>query len=315
MVNRRHLRIKVLQALYAYFQSNEDDYRRTEKELLTSVEKMYDLYVYLLMTFGELKHVALLRSEDAKNKLRPTENDINPNLKFIDNKVIEILENCAELRSASEQRKTNWVGDVNREMFRKMFIAIKDSETYFSFMNNEVRGFEEDKAFVLALFKEEIANSSILYNFFEEKNIGWIDDIDLMCSMVIKTIKSFSEEGPNQLLDLYKDPVDEKQFIVTLLRKSILNDEENSKLIEKLTDNWELERIAKMDVILMNMAITELQEFPNIPKKVTLNEYIEISKFYSTPKSNTFINGVLDKAISQLEKEGKIKKMGRGLIQ
>ncbi len=315
MVNRRHLRIKVLQALYAYFQSNEDDYRRTEKELLTSIEKMYDLYVYLLMTFGELKHVALLRSEDAKNKLRPTENDINPNLKFIDNKVIEILENCNDLRSASEQRKTNWVGDVNREMFRKMFLAIKDSETYFSFMNNEVSGFEEDKAFVLALFKEEIANSPILYNFFEEKSIGWLDDIDLMCSMVIKTIKSFTEEGPNQLLDLYKDPIDEKQFIVTLLRKSIMNDDENSKLIEKLTDNWELERIAKMDVILMNMAITELQEFPNIPKKVTLNEYIEISKFYSTPKSNTFINGVLDKAISQLEKEGKIKKVGRGLIQ
>lgn len=315
MVNRRHLRIKVLQALYAYFQSNEDDYRRTEKELLTSVEKMYDLYVYLLMTFGELKHVALLRSEDAKNKLRPTENDINPNLKFIDNKVIEILENCNDLRSASEQRKTNWVGDVNREMFRKMFLAIKDSETYFSFMNNEVSGFEEDKAFVLALFKEEIANSPILYNFFEEKSIGWLDDIDLMCSMVIKTIKTFTEEGPNQLLDLYKDPIDEKQFIVTLLRKSIMNDDENSKLIEKLTDNWELERIAKMDVILMNMAITELQEFPNIPKKVTLNEYIEISKFYSTPKSNTFINGILDKAISQLEKEGKIKKMGRGLIQ
>jgi N utilization substance protein B len=315
MINRRHLRIKVLQALYAYFQSNEENYRKTENELLASVEKMYDLYIFLLLTFGELKHIAEMRSEEAKNKIRPKEEDIHPNRKFMDNKIVAILENHPELRSLSEQRKVNWVGDVNREMFRKMYLAIKDSETFFSFMNNEIDGFEEDKAFAITLFKEEIANSPLLFNFFEEKSISWLDDIDLMCSMVIKTLKSFTEEGPNTILDLYKDPTDEKQFIVTLLRKSIMNDEENSKLIEKLTDNWELERIAKMDVILMNMAITELQEFPNIPKKVTLNEYIEISKFYSTPKSNTFINGILDKAIFQLEKEGKIKKAGRGLMQ
>jgi transcription antitermination protein NusB len=315
MVNRRHLRIKVLQALYAYFQSNEENYRRTENELLASVEKMYELYLFLLLSFGELKHIALMRSEDAKNKIRPTETDLNPNLKFINNSIISLLENSGELRSISEQKKINWVGDANREMFRKMFLTIKESETYFTYMNNELTGFEEDKAFMIALFKEEIANSPLIYNFFEEKSIHWLDDIDLMCSMVLKTIKSFTEEGPNRLLDLYKDPVDEKQFIVTLLRKSIMNDDENSKLIEKLTDNWELDRIAKMDVILMNMAITELQEFTNIPKKVTLNEYIEISKFYSTPKSNLFINGILDKAISQLEKEGKIKKAGRGLMQ
>lgn len=315
MVNRRHLRIKVLQALYAYFQSNEENYRRTENELLASVEKMYELYLFLLLSFGELKHIALMRSEDAKNKIRPTETDLNPNLKFINNSIIALLENSGELRSISEQKKINWVGDANREMFRKMFLTIKESETYFTYMNNELTGFEEDKAFMIALFKEEIANSPLIYNFFEEKSIHWLDDIDLMCSMVLKTIKSFTEEGPNRLLDLYKDPVDEKQFIVTLLRKSIMNDDENSKLIEKLTDNWELDRIAKMDVILMNMAITELQEFTNIPKKVTLNEYIEISKFYSTPKSNLFINGILDKAISQLEKEGKIKKAGRGLMQ
>ena len=315
MVNRRHLRIKVLQTLYAYFQSNEDNYRKAENELLTSIERMYDLYVSLLLTFGELKHIAFLRMEDAKNKLQPQESDLNPNLKFVNNKIIEILENNAELRSLSETRKVNWIGDVNREMFRKMFLTIKDSETFFSYMNNDVTGFEEDKAFILALFKEEIANSPLLFNYFEEKSISWLDDIDLMCAMVLKTIKSFSEEGPNRLLELYKDPVDEKQFIVTLLRKSIINETENSKLIESLTDNWELDRIAKMDVLLMNMAITELQEFSNIPKKVTLNEYIEISKFYSTPKSNTFINGILDKAIAQLEKEGKIKKVGRGLMQ
>jgi transcription antitermination protein NusB len=314
MINRRHLRVKVLQALYAYFQSDEENYRRTENELLGSIEKIYDLYIFLLLTFPELKHISLLRMEDARNKMRPTEEDLHPNRKFVDNKIIEIIENHPELRTESEQRKVNWVGDVNREMFRKMFLAIKDSETFFNFMNNGVTGFEEDKAFMVALFKEEIANSPLLYNFFEEKSIGWLDDIDLMCSMVLKTIKSFTEEGPNSILPLYKDPLDEKQFLTTLLRKSIIHEEENSKLIESLTDNWELDRIAKMDVILMNMAITELQEFPSIPKKVTLNEYIEISKFYSTPKSNTFINGILDKAVDHLQAEGKIKKVGRGLM-
>jgi transcription antitermination protein NusB len=314
MINRRHLRVKVLQALYAYFQSDEENYRRTENELLGSIEKIYDLYIFLLLTFPELKHISLLRMEDARNKMRPTEEDLHPNRKFVDNKIIEIIENHPELRAESEQRKVNWVGDVNREMFRKMFLAIKDSETFFNFMNNGVTGFEEDKAFMVALFKEEIANSPLLYNFFEEKSIGWLDDIDLMCSMVLKTIKSFTEEGPNSILPLYKDPLDEKQFLTTLLRKSIIHEEENSKLIESLTDNWELDRIAKMDVILMNMAITELQEFPSIPKKVTLNEYIEISKFYSTPKSNTFINGILDKAVDHLQAEGKIKKVGRGLM-
>jgi transcription antitermination protein NusB len=315
MINRRHLRVKVLQALYAYFQSDEENYGETEKRLLRSIEQMYDLYLLLMLTFPELKQIASLRMEDARNKLRPSQEDLNPNRKFVDNRIIELIENHPGLRVESEQRKVNWVGDVNREMFRKMFLTIKDSETYFNFMNNGQSGFDEDKAFMVALFKEEIANSPLLYNFLEEKSIGWLDDIDLMCSMVLKTIKSFTEEGPNSILPLYKDPVDERGFITTLLRKSIINEEVNSKLIESLTDNWELDRIAKMDVILMNMALTELMEFPSIPKKVTMNEYIEISKFYSTPKSNTFINGILDKAADQLIAEGKIKKVGRGLME
>lgn len=314
MLNRRHLRIKVLQTLYAYFQTNEDDYVKTEQAMIATVDKIYELYLLLLLSFGELKSVAENRIEDAKTKIRPSEEEKNPNRKFIDNKVIGILENSKELRSVSESRKVNWAGDVNREMFKKMHASIRESEVYFEHMNNDVEGYEEDLSFAIAIFKEEIANSPLMLNFFEEKNIQWIDDIDLVCSMVIKTLKTFTEEGKNELLPLYKDPVDEKQFISTLLRKSIMRNDENMKLIDELTDNWELDRIAKMDLILMNMAITELIEFPNIPKKVTLNEYIEISKFYSTPKSNTFINGILDKAIERLEKEKKIKKVGRGLL-
>lgn len=315
MLNRRHLRIKVLQALYAYFQSDESSYARTEKELMQSVERIYDLYIFLLLTFSEIKDIAENRIEESKKKLRPTDEDLAPNLKLIQNKLIQAIENSKDLRLLSEQRKVNWVGDENREMFRKIFLTIRESETYMDHMNNGLEGFEEDKNFVLDLFKAEIANSEILYNYFEEKSIFWIDDIDLTCSMVIKTIKQMEEGEPLVLLPLYKPNDDEQDFIRDLMRKTIDNNSENEALIDELTDNWELERIAKMDIILMKMAITELQIFSNIPTKVTLNEYIEISKFYSTPKSNGFINGVLDKAIARLSKDKKIQKIGRGLME
>ncbi len=314
MLNRRHLRIKVLQALYAYFQSNEDNFRRTENELMQAVERIQDLYLYLLLTFSEIKVIAENRIEENTKKIRPTEEDLNPNTKFIDNKIILMLEENKELRRLSEERKVNWIGDEHHEMFRKMFLTIKDSEIYFEYMNIEARTFEDDKAFALELFKVEIANSELLYNFFEEKSIHWIDDIDLACSMVLKTLKTANEGEVLELLPLYKVDDDEQDFIRDLLRKTISMDKENEVLIDDLTKNWELDRIAKMDVILMKMAITELQVFSNIPTKVTLNEYIEISKFYSTPKSNGFINGILDKAIDRLQAEKKIVKIGRGLM-
>lgn len=313
MLNRRHLRVKVLQSLYAYFQSKDGDMAVSEKELMTSVDRIYDLYLYLLLTFEELKSQGIHRIDENKKKIRPKDEDLNPNRKFVDNKLISILEEHSLLRTSSEDRKVNWVGDENQEMFRKMYLGMRESETYFEFMNNDSNGFDEDMAFAIAIFKTDIANSPLLYNFFEEKSIHWMDDIDLACSMVIKTLKSFEEEGDNKILPLYKDKEDETEFIRQLLRKTILMDSESEKLIDELTSNWELDRIAKMDVILMKMAIAELQIFNNIPTKVTLNEYIEISKYYSTPKSNGFINGVLDKAISRLEKDGLITKVGRGL--
>lgn len=313
MLNRRHLRIKVLQSLYAFYQSKDDEYVKFEKELFSSIDRIYDLYLYLLLTFSELKTQAERRIEDNKKKILPTEEDLNPNLKFVENKVVALLESNEGLRRISETRKVNWLGDENQEMFRKMFLQIRESETYFEFMNNEGKEFEDDMAFAVALFKTEIANFPLLYNYFEERDIHWLDDIDLACSMVLKTVKSFTPEGKNEIMPLYKDEADEKEFIQLLFRKTILMDEESEKLIDELTSNWELDRIAKMDIILMKMAIAEFQIFNNIPTKVTLNEYIEISKFYSTPKSNGFINGVLDKAIARLEKEGKIKKVGRGL--
>ena len=314
MLNRRHLRIKVLQILYAFFQSKEIDVVKAQNELLLSVERMYDLYLYLLLTIPELKRAAETNNENRKNKLRPNESDLLPNLKWVENSLILKIEESKELNKVSSARKVNWLGAENQEIFRKMFLQVKDSETYFEFMENGLKDFEEDKKFALALFKNEIINSEFLHNYIEDKSIYWLDDIDLCCSMALKTLKTAAPDKEISILSLYKEDDDEKEFILNLCRNTIEMDVENEKLIEILAVNWEVDRIAKMDVLLLKMALVELQTCTSIPTKVTMNEYIEISKFYSTPKSNLFINGILDKAISQLTKEKKIKKIGRGLV-
>jgi N utilization substance protein B len=314
MLNRRHLRIKVLQLLYAYFQSEEDNFPKAEKELILTIERMYDMYLYLLLSLSELKRAAENKVAYKKKKIRPSEDDLHPNLKFVENQLIQLVENSSSLKALCEKRKINWMGVENQELFRKMFQHTLENETYFDYLHNNLSGFEEDRAFALSIFKEDIANSELLYNFFEEKSINWLDDLDLCCSMVLKSLKGIKIEEEFIPMPLFKENDDEKEFVIELFRKTIINNEENEKLIAELADNWELDRIAKMDMFLLKMGLTELQIFPSIPTKVTLNEYIEISKFYSTPKSNLFINGILDKAIGKLTLAKKIVKTGRGLI-
>lgn len=315
MLNRRHLRIKVLQMLYSYFNDEDStDIQLTEKNLLNSIERIYDLYIYLLLSFPVVREVALNKQDERKKKLRPTKEDLYPNLKFVDNKIISLIIDSVDLSQLSENRKINWDNDEKREIYRKIFIEIEKSEVYFEHMNNDEKGFEADRNFLIQLFKAEIANSPLIYDFFEDEDIHWMDDIDLACSMVIKTIKN-TKEDTFDIMPLYKANDDEKAFICTLLKETIKKDAENELMIENLVENWEFERIAKMDVLLLKMAITELQCFETIPTKVSINEYIEISKYYSTPKSNVFINGILDKSVNLLSKENKINKSGRGLIQ
>lgn len=315
MLNRRHLRIKVLQMLYSYFNDEDStDIQLAEKNLLNSIERIYDLYIYLLLSFPVVREVALNKQDERKKKLRPTKEDLYPNLKFVDNKIISLITNSVDLNQLSENRKINWDNDEKREIYRKIFIEIEKSEVYFEHMNNDEKGFEADRNFLIQLFKAEIANSPLIYDFFEDEDIHWMDDIDLACSMVIKTIKN-TKEDTFDIMPLYKANDDEKAFICTLLKETIKKDAENELMIENLVENWEFERIAKMDVLLLKMAITELQCFETIPTKVSINEYIEISKYYSTPKSNVFINGILDKSVNLLSKENKINKSGRGLIQ
>lgn len=301
--------------LYSYFNDEDStDIQLAEKNLLNSIERIYDLYIYLLLSFPVVREVALNKQDERKKKLRPKKEDLYPNLKFVDNKIISLIMDSVDLNQLSEKRKINWDNDEKREIYRKIFIEIEKSEVYFEHMNNDEKGFEADRNFLIQLFKAEIANSPLIYDFFEDEDIHWMDDIDLACSMVIKTIKNTNEDTFD-IMPLYKANDDEKAFICTLLKETIKKDAENELMIENLVENWEFERIAKMDVLLLKMAITELQCFETIPTKVSINEYIEISKYYSTPKSNVFINGILDKSVNLLSKENKINKSGRGLIQ
>mgnify|MGYP006207584661 FL=1 len=315
MLNRRHLRIKVLQALYAFSLSKNENTVAGEKELLHSVNKMYHMYIYFLLIFDDLSNFANIRIEDAKRKRIPTKENLNPNMRFVDNKLIAQLRVNVSLKKASEKSSANWVGDVEQDMLKKMFIYLSETDMFLDYMQKESSDYKSDKNFIVQLFKKEICNFELMHNFFEDRSIYWQDDMDHVCSMVLKTLKSFEEDTDEfgLISELYKD--DEKDYIIQLFHKSVKLESENLKMIDSYTKNWDSDRLAKMDILLMNLAITEAKEFSSIPLKVTLNEYIEISKFYSTPKSNGFINGVLDKVFMELKNDGAIKKVGRGLME
>lgn len=304
-----------MQALYAFFQSDNKDMAKGERELFVGIDKIYDLYIYQLAFLVELQHVANVLSEDAKNKKLPTSNDLNPNLKFIENKFITQLAENIHLKREMNNRKISWNNEF--ELVKKVFNNIKANEEYAKYMALTDNSYQTHADFAMEIFKENIADFELLNHFYEEKNLNWGDDIYLVNPMVVKTIESFHDNAQPDfaLLPLYKDKEEDEQFIKDLFRQTILMEPETKKLIADKTKNWEVERIAMMDVLLMKMALTEILHFPSIPVKVTLNEFIEISKIYSTPKSKVFINGILDKLLLDLKTEGRLNKVGRGLME
>jgi len=315
MLNRRHIRIKILHMLYAMGQSGGRTIAKAEKELFLSIEKMYEMYVYCLLVMTYIRDVGEKKIEDNKNKRLPTEEDLNPNMRFVENKLLKQLDANKSLKAASEKKKVSWTGEG--ELIRKFYKNLRESEEYQSYMSAAENDYAADKEIVVRFFKRHLINLESFQSFFDEKSIFWSDDLDIVASMAIKTFKNFEEDSDEftPILSLWKDPEDEIEFAKTLFRKTLTQAAEHNELIKAHTDNWEVERIAMMDMILMRMALTEAREFNQIPLKVTLNEYIEISKYYSTPKSSNFINGVLDKLFSQLKEAGTINKVGRGLVQ
>lgn len=313
MISRRILRIKVLQILYAYYTADLKDIRKAEKELQFSVNKSFELYQLLLLSILEIRDYAVSRIELAKNKLRPSYEDINPNEKFINNALINQLAVNNNLNKYCRDTGISWV--QYPELIKNLYNGLVKTEYYINYMKSENTSYDEDKKIVLYIYSELIAENEDLPQILEEMSIYWNDDMDYIISMIIKTIKSFKESdgAEKKLMSVFKNEED-KDFLIRLYRQSIINQEFSLKLIQETANNWDVERIAFLDTLIMQMAITEFIEFQSIPTKVTLNEYLDIAKYYSTEKSNSFINGILDKILITLRNENKIKKTGRGLI-
>jgi N utilization substance protein B len=286
---------------------------RSEKELHFNIDKAYELYHYLLLLIIDVVMYAESRIEIGRNKRIPTQEDLNPNMRFIDNRLVEQLRNNDSLLRFIDQHKLNWTNYP--ELIKEIYLKIVESEEYAAYMKSEASGYAEDKKLNTQIYTNIIFPNEELSSILEEQSIYWNDDLEFITSMIIKTFRKFKEDdgADKNLMGLYKNSED-KDYVVKLFRQTILNRDEYVEYIKINTRNWDLERIAFMDILIMQMAIAELVAFPSIPIKVTLNEFLEISKFYSTSKSNVFINGVLDKVMLQLKDEKKILKAGRGLI-
>lgn len=304
-----------MQALYGFFQSDTKDLARSERELFAGIEKVYDLYVYQLALLIELRHVAESILEDAKDKHLPTAADLNPNKRFVENKLLMQLAENIHLKREINNRKISWNNEF--ELVKRIYNTVKVSEVYAKYMSDAEHSYKTDREFIAEIFKEFIADFELVNHIYEERHLHWGDDIYLINPMVVKTIEMFQEDSAPDLplMTLYKDREDDMDFVKDLFRQTAIRNEDNEKLIGDKTKNWEVERIALMDVLLMKMAITEVLHFSNIPVKVTLNEFIEISKMYSTPKSKIFINGILDKLVADFKRDNMLNKMGRGLME
>lgn len=312
MLTRRHIRVKVMQSLYAYSQSENDNLKLEEKFLLKSMDEMYDLYLLMLSLFVEIKDYAEDYLEKSQQKHLPSEEDVDPNRKFVNNELILQLEKNDALNSALETRKlNNWKNDD--EYVSILWAEIRKSELFEKYMSTRTSSFKEDKEFVIAAFREIIAPNDKLYDYLEDKKITWVDDLPLVNTAIVKMLQKSAAGKEQALTRLFKSS-DDKEYAIELFRKTLLNGESLANEMEGKTPNWDKERIADLDTILIKMAICEFLKFPSIPVKVTINEYLEIAKEYSTPKSSIFINGILDKLSKEYRENGKLNKMGRGLM-
>jgi len=313
MISRRLLRIKAMMALYAYNRREDGNLEQAEKELMFSINKTYDLYHLILLLVMEVADVAAEKIDQALQKRMPTPEDLNPKRRFIDNQVIAQLRRNKTFNSYISSKKLSWTNysHIPRLMYSKMLLWKK----YEGYMSSEEQGYSSDRKFIISLITELFATSEDLETNFEEQSIYWNDDTEYVTVMIEKTLKKFKAGSGEdaEIMPLFKNREDE-EFVKLLFRKAVLHTDECKVLIDNNTTNWEVERIALMDIIVMQLAITEILEFPEIPVKVTLNEYIEIAKYYCTSKSSTFVNGILDNIVKEIREKGRFNKSGRGLV-
>jgi len=303
-----------MQSIYAMHQNGSDSIEKEEKFLLYSIDNLLDLYLIMLSSLIEIGKKEAVFIEKSSQKHITTAEERNPNKKFINNSIFQILTENNSLSIALENRKiTNW--ELNDDYIIILLHVIKKSDLYKNYMSNAVNDFEEDKQFILDVFMEIIAPNEKLYDYLEDNKLTWIDDIPVVNTQIIKQLKQLksSKDEAFRVPKIYKDQED-KEFVTDLFRKTVLNERELAKEYVDKTPNWDSERIAEIDTIVLKMAICEFIKFPSIPVKVTINEYLEIAKEYSTPKSSIFINGILDNLVKEFETNNKLNKIGRGLM-
>ena len=301
-----------MQSIYAMHQKNSEDLEKEEKFLIQSIDNIQDLYLIMLSTLTEIRKKEIVFLEASSKKHLATPEEKNPNPKFINNAVLLQLEENSSLSIALEKRKiNNW--SLNDDYILILLHDIKQSDLYAKYISNRKNSFEEDKQFVVDVFTELIAPNEKLYEYLEDNKLTWTDDIPVVNTQIQKQLKQLSEKDEFRVVKLYKDEED-KEFVGNLFRKTVLNELELAKEYIDKTPNWDADRIAEIDTIILKMAICEFLKFPSIPIKVTINEYLEIAKEYSTPKSSIFINGILDNLVKEFQNEDKIKKTGRVLM-
>lgn len=312
MLSRRHLRIRVMQALYAWYQTDERHLGTSIDNLFKGTSRSYDLYLYLLNLLVELADEEERYLADLPPRMTAAEFQHKESLTqnaFIAYLKQEHFQNLVKSRHIANAK--------NIDLIRKVYHQLRQKEEYRQWVSTENHTEKEDVEFCTFIFKQVISASEPMINALEEQNIWWAEAMELVNSMVLKTIKVAhpDKKGQFEVMTEFRDEEEDKEFMEKLFGETVRNDASYEQMVSERTKNWELERIALMDVILLKMALSEIMNFPNIPIKVSINEYIDISKDYSTPKSKVFINGVIDKLVIELKERGAIKKTGRGLIE
>ena len=310
MINRRNIRAKVMQQLYSLDKTGEKDLQKAAKDLEKNLQNIYKLYLLLLDLWVAIRDAEADLLERRRRKFFKSEEDINPNYKFVNNRVLKQLADNEVLRSLVEKYKLDRIWNYEKELVHYFLEKIKQSDYYKRYMASDEDSFDEDKKFIMDVYKNIIAPDKKLHTFLEDWEINWADDMAVANTMVMKTLSDMQEKDSKykKLPDLYKNEGDEK-FGRDLLFKTFQNKDKLSEMIKDKTINWDWERISHVDKLLMMMALAEFLYFPEIPETATMNEYVELAKEYSTPKSNSFINGILDKIYKELKQKNQINKI------
>ncbi len=314
MLTRRHIRTKVMQSIYATKHSNLQGIKSEEKFLNKSMQDMFDLFIINLNLLIHIRERAKKFYKKSQKKHLASEEDKSPNLKFLNNKLLDKIKNSKSLDKITHQKKLD-IWSFDDEYPALLWDEIKSSDIYLSYLNDSDNSYEADKLFIIKIYEDIIAPNEKLYEYFEDQKLTWIDDLPIVNTNIVRFLK-FIPKHTNDLRfpDLFKNDED-YEFGISLLQKTLLNEDEYSQDVVKNTQNWDKDRIASLDYIILIMACTEFIKFSSIPIKVTINEYLEIAKDYSTPKSSNFINGVLDKIVKQYKTENRLNKSGRGLLE